>query len=215
MIVVGTDLHLSPSRPALPNSHSAATVVEAAGNLGALDHDIKPVHPSFKLWGPAATVATPSGDNLWIHRALAAAAPGSVLVVSTGNGEPAGYWGEILSRAARERGLAGVVMDGYARDAERLADVGFPVFSRGLCIRGTTKDRCGAGSFGRNVTVGGVNVRPGDLVVGDADGVVVVAAERVAEVLAAAEERDRKEALIMERLLEGETTVQIFRLGED
>lgn len=213
--MAGTDLGVAPAIPERSKVYSAATVVEAAGNVGALAHDIKPVHPSFKLWGPAVTVATPSGDNLWIHRALAAASPGSVLVVSTGSGEPAGYWGEILSRAAVARHLGGVVLDGCARDAERLAEVGFPVFSRGLCIRGTRKDRAGAGSVGRNVTVGGVTVRPGDLVVGDVDGVVAVAAERVGEVVAAAGERDRKEALIMQQLLEGLTTVEIFQLGDE
>lgn len=196
-------------------ARSAATIVEAAGNVGALSHDIKPVHPSFKVWGPAVTVATPSGDNLWVHRGLAAAGPGSVLVVSTGNGEPAGYWGEILSQAAVARGLGGVVLDGCARDGERLVDIGFPVFCRGLCIRGTTKDRAGAGSVGRHVNVGGVSIRPGDLVVGDVDGVVVVAAERVEQVLISAGERDRKEARIVEELLNGATTVEIFDLGVD
>lgn len=215
MTVAGAELGVAPPCPEASKRYSAATIVEAAGNVGALAHEIKPVHPSFKVWGPAVTVATPSGDNLWIHRALAAATPGSVLVVSTGNGEPAGYWGEILSRAARARDLGGVVLDGCARDAERLAEVGFPVFARGLCIRGTTKDRDGAGSVGRHVTVGGVTVRPGDLVVGDVDGVVAVGAERVGRVIAAADQRDRKEALIMEQLLGGLTTVEIFQLGED
>jgi len=202
-------------QPEAPMARSAATIVEAAGNVGALSHDIKPVHPSFKVWGPAVTVATPSGDNLWVHRGVAAAGPGSVLVVSTGNGEPAGYWGEILSQAAVARGLGGVVLDGCARDGERLVDIGFPVFCRGLCIRGTTKDRAGAGSVGRHVNVGGVSVRPGDLVVGDVDGVVVVAAERVEQVLMSAGERDRKEARIVEELLNGATTVEIFDLGVD
>ena len=215
MSTAGTGVTASLPHPGAATGFSAATVVEAAGNVGALAHEIKPVHPSFKVWGPAVTVATPSGDNLWIHRALATAAPGSVLVVSTGNGEPAGYWGEILSRAGRARRLAGVVLDGFARDAERLAEVGFPVFARGLCIRGTSKDREGAGSVGRNVTVGGVVVRPGDLVVGDADGVVTVAAARVGQVLAAAAERDRKEARIMEQIRQGMTTVNIFELGDD
>lgn len=198
----------------MSRAYSAATVVEAAGNTGALPYDIKPVHRSFRLWGPAVTVSTPSGDNLWIHRALAAATPGTVLVVSTGGGEPAGYWGEILSRAAIARSLAGVVLDGCARDAERLAEAGFPVFSQGLCIRGTTKNRASSGSFGGHINIGGVSVRPGDLVVGDADGVVVVAAGRVDEVLAAADERDRKEALIMEQLLTGKTTLELLDLGE-
>lgn len=214
MSMAGTGITEASMRHGPTSAFSAATVVEAAGNVGALAHSIKPVHPSFKLWGPAVTIATPSGDNLWIHRGLAAAAPGSVLVVSTGNGEPAGYWGEILSRAALARRLAGVVLDGCARDAAQLAEVGFPVFSRGLCIRGTAKDRAGAGSVGRHITVGGVSVRPGDLVVGDADGVVVVAAERVEDVLTAAAERDRKEARIMEQLMQGLTTVDIFQLGE-
>jgi 4-hydroxy-4-methyl-2-oxoglutarate aldolase len=213
--MAGSSSHWAVVQPEASTVRSAATIVEAAGNVGALPHDIKPVHPSFKVWGPAVTVATPSGDNLWVHRGLAAAGPGSVLVVSTGNGEPAGYWGEILSRAAVARGLGGVVLDGCARDAERLVDIGFPVFCRGLCIRGTTKDRAGAGSVGRHVNVGGVSVRPGDLVVGDVDGVVVVAAERVDQVLVSAGERDRKEAGIVEELLNGATTVEIFDLGVD
>lgn len=195
-------------------AYSAATMVEANGNTGALPHGIKPVDHSFRIWGPALTVATPGGDNLWIHRALAMSRPGDVMVVSAGTAEPAGYWGEILSHAARARDLGGVVLDGFARDAARLPAIGVPVFCRGLCIRGTAKDPDGAGSVGRNVSIGGVTVCPGDLVVGDADGVVVVAAGRVEAVLAAADARDRKEAAVIDELAQGATTVDLYGLAE-
>lgn len=201
---------LDASAPA----YSAATMVEANGNVGSLPSDIKPVDSGFKVWGRALTVATPPGDNLWIHRAVALAQPGQVLVISTGRGEPAGYWGEILSTAARARGVAGVVLDGCARDGDRLGPVGVPVFCRGLCIKGTAKDGEGAGSVGRNISIGGVTIRHGDLVVGDVDGVVVVAAERMAVTLAAAEARERKEAEVMAALDAGATTVDLYRLGE-
>jgi 4-hydroxy-4-methyl-2-oxoglutarate aldolase len=117
-----------------------ATLHEAAGKIGALPHAIKPVSNSFRLSGPALTVHSPGGDNLWLHRALYVAQPGDVLVVNVSGAYDHGYWGEIMSTAAKHRGLAGLVIDGCVRDGVLLETIGFPVFARGLCIRGTGKD---------------------------------------------------------------------------
>lgn len=117
-----------------------ATLHEASGQKGALPFGIKPLSPTMRVAGPAFTVATPPGNNLWIHRALAAATPGDVLVVATSGHHEAGYWGDIMTVAALARGIAGLVIDGCVRDSEAIARLEFPVFARGLSIRGTKKD---------------------------------------------------------------------------
>ncbi|GII25076.1 RraA family protein [Planosporangium mesophilum] len=188
----------------------AATLHEAAGRIGALPSRFRPVDPALRLAGPAFPVLCPVGDNLWLHRAIYAASPGDVLVVQTGLGEEYGYWGEITTVAAQERGLAGLVIDGGVRDCERISDLGFPVFSAVRSIRGTLKDHTRPGALGAPVLLGDVLVRRGDLVVGDADGVVALPADRVEEVLAAGEERERKEADVLARLRAGESTLDIY-----
>ena len=123
-------------RSALPT----ATLHEAGGRIGVMPSAIKPVSPTFRVCGPAVTVHSPGGDNLWLHRAIYVAQPGDVLVVHVSGEYDFGYWGEIMSCAAKARGLAGLVIDGCVRDGGILADFGLPVFARGLCIRGTGKD---------------------------------------------------------------------------
>ena len=113
---------------------------EAGGKIGALPSIIKPVAPAFRCCGPALTVHSPGGDNLWLHRALDVAQPGDVLVVHVSGAHEHGYWGEIMTTMAKVRGLAGLVIDGCVRDGVLLEQIGFPVFARGLCIRGTGKD---------------------------------------------------------------------------
>ncbi|MEN3272861.1 MAG: 4-hydroxy-4-methyl-2-oxoglutarate aldolase [Actinomycetota bacterium] len=188
---------------------STATLHEASGRLGALPSAVTPVAPGMRLRGPAVTVACPPGHNLRIHQAIYLAQPGDVLVVDVGDGAEYGYWGEIMTVAAQARPLGGLVIDGGVRDSERLAELGFPVFSRGICIRGTGKDPVG-GSVNEPVRIGDVVVAPGDLVVGDADGVVVIARDRIADVLDASDRRDAAEATQMQRLRDGERTVDIF-----
>ena len=117
----------------------AATLHEAAGRIGALPSAIKPVAPDMRVAGPAFTVHIPAGDNLWIHRALYEAAPGDVLVVSTSGGIEWGYWGDILNTAAIAQGLGGLVIDGGVRDVAGLSTMSLPVFSNGICLRGTIK----------------------------------------------------------------------------
>lgn len=191
---------------------SAATLHEAAGRIGALPAEIKPIHASFRVSGPAYPVRCAPGDNLWLHRAVYAAAPGDVLVADVGDGREFGYWGEILSCAAICRGLGGLVINGGVRDGDRMLEVGFPVFASGLCIQGTVKDPGCDGSLAQPVVIGSVTVRARDLVVGDGDGVVVLPAADAPQVLVRAGERDREELEVMRRLREGETTLGIFGL---
>ena len=188
----------------------AATLHEAAGQRGALPSAIKPVLPDFRVCGPAFPVQSPKRDNLWLHRAIYAASPGDVLVVDVGQEFEAGYWGEIMSYAASARRLGGLVIDGCVRDKLELASVGFPIFARGLCIRGTAKDHAAAGGLDQVIEIGGCKVAPGDLVVGDEDGVVVLPGAEVDTILAAAEAREQKELNIIEQLRAGKSTLEIY-----
>lgn len=188
----------------------SSTLHEAAGKIGALDHAIKPVAPSFRICGPAVTVHSPAGDNLWIHRAIYAAQPGDVLVVFVNGKYDNGYWGEIMSTASRVRGLAGMVIDGCVRDGELLEGIGFPIFARGLCIRGTSKDFGARGWINAPILMGDVSVSPGDLILGDSDGLVAIPRTQAASAIAAAVKREADEQKILERLRAGETSIDIY-----
>ena len=159
------------------------------------------------------TVHSPPGDNLWLHYAIYEAQPGDVLVVHVEGKYDHGYWGEVMSTAAKARHLGGLVIDGCVRDFTLLEEVGFPVFSRGLCIRGTGKDKNAYGAINRTLRFDGLSVEPGDLIVGDNDGVVVVPQARSAEVIEASRHRDEDELDICRRLMAGETTIDIYKLG--
>jgi len=191
-------------------AHDTATIHEAQGRRGALPSWLKPVDPSARVCGPAFTVDCPPGDNLWIHRSVYAAAPGDVLVVDVRGATEAGYWGEILSVAALARGLAGLVITGGVRDSAALAEQRFPVFSAGVCIGGTTKDPDGDGALAVPLQIGDAEVRPGDIVAADADGVVVVRAEALGAVADAADARVEQEAQTMDRLRAGASTLAIY-----
>lgn len=201
---VAADL-VSAARPLSP-----ATLHEAAGKSGALPSSIKPIAPQFRLCGPAVTVHSPGGDNLWLHRAIYAAQPGDVLVVHTSGLFYHGYWGEIMSTAAKVRGLGGLVIDGCVRDGDLLSHIGFPVFARGLCIRGTAKDFGARGWINAPLLIEDALVRPGDLIVADGDGVVCIARDQVEQVLESARQRERQESDILDRLKQGATTLDIY-----
>lgn len=187
-----------------------ATLHEAGGRIGVLPHEIRPVGRGMRVCGPAVTVASPGGDNLWLHRAIYVARPGDVLVVHVSGAFDFGYWGEIMATAAKERGLGGLVLDGCVRDGDLLEDLGFPVFARGLCIRGTGKDFGARGWINHPVLIGDLTVSAGDLVVGDRDGVVVVPGPRAHEVVSASEQREAKEADVIRRIAAGERTLEIY-----
>jgi 4-hydroxy-4-methyl-2-oxoglutarate aldolase len=187
-----------------------ATLHEAAGKIGALPSAIKPVGQGFRLCGPAFTVHGPGTDNLWLHRAIVAAKPGDVLVAYVSGVYEAGYWGEIMSTGALAAQLGGLVIDGCVRDGDLLPGLGFPVFARGLCIRGTGKDFGAQGWLGAPVMMGDVVVQPGDLIVGDIDGVVAIPRLRVGDVLEGSRTREEKEAEIMKQLRNGANTLDLY-----
>jgi 4-hydroxy-4-methyl-2-oxoglutarate aldolase len=194
---------------------SSATVHEAAKRTGALPPAIKPLSPDTKLAGMALPVRSPPGDNLWLHRAIYAATPGEVLVVDPGPGVEFGYWGEVMTLAAQQRGILGLVIAGSVRDSQRIIEMRFPVFCAGVCIRGTGKNPEGEGSIGGRIALGDVAVGRGDYILGDADGVVVISANEVEEVIVEAERRNDAELQILARLRRGESTIDIYNLPRE
>ncbi len=189
---------------------SSATIHEAQGRLGALDSVIKPVDHRMSLCGPAFTVQCAPRDNLMLQTAIAYARPGDVIVVSAGAYEEAGSFGDVLANACRSKGLGGLITDTGVRDTEDLRALGFPVFSRSISIKGTVKET--VGPMCEPVTVGGVLVRPGDVMRADADGVVVVRREDAAEVAAASQERVDTEADYIAAYRAGRTVIDICDL---
>ena len=169
----------------------SATVYEAAGRGRFVDAPLQRISPGARVAGPARTVQCGQNDNLMVHAAMPLVQPGDVLVLTMPLPEPVALFGGLLATQARARGAAGVLVDGSVRDVEELAELGPPTWTRWVRIRGATKDEVGA--LDVPVEVGGAVIRPRDVVVLDADGVAVVEAERVDEVLSAALERERKE----------------------
>ncbi|HZP21645.1 MAG TPA: dimethylmenaquinone methyltransferase [Bauldia sp.] len=164
-----------------------------------------------RVAGPAYTVMCPPGDNLMIHVGLARTRPGMVLVVQT---HDAGYgvWGEVLTVAAQSLGVVALVVDGSVRDLGGIRELGFPVFSRGIAIRGTVK--ASRGTIEQPITCGGVPVWQGDLIVADESGIVVIPPANAEAILARAEARVKKEAAMMEQLRAGKTTMDLLGLKD-
>lgn len=187
-----------------------ATLHEAAGRIGALPGAIKPVDHGMTLSGPAFTVHCPALSNLQIHHALYLAKPGDILVVHVSGGVEAGYWGDILNEAAMAQKLGGLVIDGGVRDSAGLVKMGFPVFSNGICIRGTGKDYDATAWLQQPVQMGDVLIQPGDLVVGDRDGVVVLPADRVDEVIIGGQRREADETAKIKAIRRGERTLDLY-----
>lgn len=185
-----------------------ATLHEAMGKYGALPSGIKSLSAGMRMCGTAVTVQTMPSDNMMLHRAIAQASDGDVIIAHTSDFWEAGYWGEIMAVAAQARGIVGLVIDGCVRDADPITALGFPVFARGLCIRGTSK--YGGGTLNQPITIGQVTIHPGDVALGDRDGVVIVPAGRIVETISNAHAREAKEDQVMARLRNGETTLEIY-----
>ena len=162
-----------------------ANVADAMDRLGALDSRIKPVWKGATIAGPAYTVWTRAGDNKLLHEAMRLAAPGDVLVVNGQSDESRALIGELMAERAKASGIAGFVIDGAVSDADILGEIEVPVFARAVTPAGPYKH--GPGRLGCTVAVGGVAVAPGDIVLGDSDGVVIVPQRDADQVLAAAE----------------------------
>lgn len=187
---------------------AATTVYEAAGQQGGLEHTIRPIAPGMKLCGSALTVRCQAADNLTLHAAIALAQPGDVIVADVGGALEAGHWGEITTVAAQARGVAGLVINGGVRDVAAIARRDFAVFAPAISMKATVKAT--PGLINHPIVCGGVTVYPGDLVLADDDGVVVVARERVSQVLEATRQREEREADVMRRLEAGELTLDVL-----
>lgn len=193
--------------------YPTATLYEASGRRGAMDSAIKPLTPGLRLAGAAYTVRCAPNDNLAVHRALEQAPAGSVLVIDTAQGQEGTYCGEIMVLAARARGIAGIVLDAHVRDSSEIREMGYPVFCRGAAIRGAHKNE--AGALQVPIVCGNVHISPGDIIVGDDDGAIVIPSMEASAVLDAARERDEWERFMMRGVSEGRTTLDLLgRKGE-
>ncbi len=183
---------VSPELVAQAAEFQAAILADVAGRRGAMHGRIQALHPRMKVAGPALTVEVRPGDNLMIHAAIALAKPGDVLVIDGKGDQTSALMGTIMMTACKQRGIAGVIVDGAVRDSLEIDEMDFPVFSVGTNPNGPTKNI--GGRIGHAIGCGGVAVRPGDLVVADADGVVVIDRDRVSGLLPLAAKKVEDEA---------------------
>ena len=184
-----------------------ATIHEAQHGRGLLDIGIRPVQSGAHVAGTAVTVLVPPADNWMIHVAVEQCRDGDVLVVTPTSPSAAGYFGELLATACREHGVMGVVIDAGVRDVAELRRMGFPVWSRYVSAMGTVKETLGEVNL--PVVCGGQLVAPGDVVVADDDGVVIVPRERAGEVIVASRVREQKEAASRQRYAAGELSLDV------
>ena len=189
-----------------------ATVHEAQGQSGLLRPYMRPIYPGARVAGSAVTVLCAPGDNLMIHAAMAVVQPGDVLVVTTVSDSTDGMFGDLLAESCLAHGVAGLVIDAGVRDTAEITALEFPVWSKAISAQGTSKTI--AGSVNLPVVCAGAAISPGDAIVGDADGVVVVPRDSVAAVLGAVDQRRAKEERTRARLRAGELGLDIYNLRD-
>jgi 4-hydroxy-4-methyl-2-oxoglutarate aldolase len=187
-----------------------ATVHEAQNRTGLMRPYMRPVYPSARVAGSAVTILCHPGDNLMLHAAIEICHPGDVLVVATTAESSHGMFGELLGVSCMAHGIAGLVMDAGVRDTAELTAMNFPIWSKYISSQGSVK--ANAGSINVEIVCAGTIVHPGDVIIGDADGVVVVKRTQAAEVARLGEERLAKENLTRERLRAGELGLEFYGL---
>ena len=190
-----------------------ATVHEASGRKGYIDCAIKPLAAGVRICGPAFTVECHPRDNLMLHKALEKALPGDIIVASVGGLYNAGYFGGLMATSAMGRKIGGLAIDGSIRDSEEIVKMGFPIFCRGFCILGTGKT--GPGTVNHPILFGGCVVKPGDLILGDADGMVVVDRNECEAVLKKSLDRVDMEEKKSGQLAAGVSSVEFNKLGKN
>jgi 4-hydroxy-4-methyl-2-oxoglutarate aldolase len=190
----------------------SSTVYEADGQASQVDADFIRVIPGSRAAGPARTVVCGQQDNLMVHAAMAGLQPGEVLVLTMPEARPHTLIGDLLATQAKVRGAAAILVDGAIRDVDELVELGLPIWARWVRIRGA--DKAVPGTIDEPVVVGGATIRAGDIVVLDADGAAVVAAERIEDVLAASREREEREWVKREKLRDGALSYDLDNLRE-
>ena len=189
-----------------------ATIYEASGRQGLVDAALHQVVPGSRVAGPARTVRCGQDDNLMVHAVMAAAQPGDVLVLTMPEPAPVALVGELLATQAQARGVAAILVDAAVRDVEELCVLGLPIWARWVRVRGATKTI--PGELQAPITVGGAAIRPGDVIVLDADGAVVVAAERAEPVLEASLAREARETGLRAEFAAGRLSIDVYNLRD-
>ena len=172
---------VSPQIIERASGFAASILADVAGRRGTLDGRIQPLSPAMRLAGPAFTIEVRAGDNLMIHAAMTMAKPGDILVIDGKADRTCALMGSIMVNACKKLGLGGVVIDGAVRDTEELRELGFPVYA--ICANPNGPTKFVPGRINWPISCGGIAIRPGDLLVGDADGVVVVEREKAGSLL--------------------------------
>ncbi len=191
---------------------AASQVGDAMNREQIMAAAIKPIAPGTRICGQARTVNAMAGDNGIIHAAIPYVRPGEILVVNGMGVEDVAIWGEVMTHAAQKQGIAGIVLDGAVRDVAEMRAMGFPVFCRAVVPRGPHKGF--GGTIDGAISCAGVAVSPGDLVIGDDDGVAVVPLAQIGTVQIAAREAQKRESVWLEEIARGKTTRELMGLPE-